>query len=168
MMFCAIECYSQWLSGLSCPWWDPPAHPELEERPIRRETSPAKLYKAARAKLLRYNFIVITDKLKYPGYAEAVERFFGTPGISKQENHPWCEVESHNANKAVPLVIQNETLKNLTRLNLHDIKLYNEMSACLDGGEYDFPKWNPDRFDANKTILERGVPYLLELMSMHG
>jgi len=27
MGLCAVNCYSQWFSGMSCPWWDPPENP---------------------------------------------------------------------------------------------------------------------------------------------
>jgi len=80
-------------------------------------------YNAAMKKLLRYNFVVITVMLDIPEYAEAVERFFGVPGVAGRGRGPYCETESHRANKNVPLVIHNETLKNLTRLN--------EINICL-------------------------------------
>lgn len=109
-------------------------------------------YEVARDKLLRYNFIVITEMLRHPDYVSAVERFFGVPGVDDRSHHPWCEVESHYSNQRVPLVVHNETLKNLTRLNAIDIGLYNEVAGCLKSGEYDFPVFDPDRFKVNVTI----------------
>eukprot|EP01083_Nonionella_stella_P121232 364185_1 len=153
MALCAVNCYSQWFAGLSCPWWVSPEHPELGERPIRRERPMIDQYRVAKRKLLRYNFIVITEKLSQPGYAEAAERFFGVPGIDSRARHPWCEVDSHHSNEKIPLEINPVTMKNLTALNSIDIHLYNEIKGCLDdGGEYDFPKWDPTRFESNETI----------------
>ena len=110
-------------------------------------------YTVAKKKLMRYNFIVITEFLQYPAYAAAVDRLFGVPGVGKREHSPWCETESHRANKKVPLVISNETLTNLTRLNKIDIRLYHELRDCLDEkGDFDFPVWDPSRFETNETI----------------
>eukprot|EP00579_Thalassiosira_antarctica_P005177 CAMPEP_0201889630 /NCGR_PEP_ID=MMETSP0902-20130614/30453_1 /ASSEMBLY_ACC=CAM_ASM_000551 /TAXON_ID=420261 /ORGANISM="Thalassiosira antarctica, Strain CCMP982" /LENGTH=144 /DNA_ID=CAMNT_0048420267 /DNA_START=884 /DNA_END=1314 /DNA_ORIENTATION=+ len=111
-------------------------------------------YEVAKTKLQRYNFIVITEMLRDPAYVDAVERLFGVPGVGERVVSPWCEVESHYANERVPLVIQNETLTNLTHLNKIDIGLYHEMKDCLDKGEggYDFPAWDPNRFETNETI----------------
>ena len=109
-------------------------------------------YEVAKAKLLRYNFIVIQEKLRDPEYAAAVERFFGVPGVANRNHHPWCEVESHFANERYPLVIKNETLETLTHLNKYDIDLYHEMTDCLDEGEYNFPALDPNRFEMNETI----------------
>ena len=88
-----------------------------------------KQYTVAKKKLLRYNFIVITEFLQYPAYAAAVERLFGVPGVGKRERAPWCETQSRQANMENPLVISNETLTNLTRLNKIDIRLYHEVGA---------------------------------------
>lgn len=151
MQQCAVNCYSQWFAGLSCPWWDAPEHPELEERPMRREVPMMDQYRVAKTKLLRYNFVAIIEKLSRPGYAEAVQRFFGVPGINSRSAHPWCEDESHIANKGIPLKIQPDTMDNLTALNRLDTRLYHEMKGCLDGGEYDFPAWDPNRFERNET-----------------
>ena len=112
----------------------------------------ARQYKVAKAKLLRYNFIVIQEKLQDPEYAAAVERFFGVPGVADRKYHPWCEVHSHFANNRFPLEIKNETLETLTHLNKYDVDLYHEMTDCLDEGEYNFPAWDPSRFETNKTI----------------
>ncbi|KAL9187203.1 hypothetical protein ACHAXT_010923 [Thalassiosira profunda] len=142
MSQCAVNCNIQWLAGCSCPWWDPPKHPEREGRPIRREVPIAQQHAVARAKLQRYNFIVVTEKLNDPEYVAAVERFFGVPGVNRRANHPWCEANSHYANEKIPLEIRNETIQRLTLLNEEDIRLYNEFASCLDGGEYDFPSFD--------------------------
>jgi len=142
MAECAVNCYSQWFSG-SCPT---KANPE--EVPMTQQ------YSIAKNKLLRYNMIVITEMLQHANYVDAVERFFGVPGlIPKRDVHPWCEVESHYANERVPLVIQNETLDTLTELNEIDIGLYHEIRDCLDDGDmHDFPSWDDNRFETNETI----------------
>ena len=51
----------------------------------------AKQYDVAKAKLLRYNLIVITEWLKYPDYIASLERFFDTPNFKSNNNSPWCE-----------------------------------------------------------------------------
>lgn len=142
MTTCAVNCYCQWFSG-SCPTKDSP-----QEVPMIQQ------YKVAKDKLLRYNFIVITELLHHPKYVDAVERFFGVPGlIPRREIHPWCEVESHYSNERVPLVIQNETLESLTQLNEIDIGLYHEIRDCIDDEETnDFPAWDENRFEMNETI----------------
>lgn len=38
-------------------------------------------YQAAKEKLLRYNLIVVIEKLADPAYVRAVEDFFGVSGI---------------------------------------------------------------------------------------
>eukprot|EP00970_Alexandrium_tamarense_P006561 scaffold1113_cov158-Alexandrium_tamarense.AAC.3 len=59
---------------------------------------------------------------------------------------PFCEKQSHAANSKVPLVVTNETRDNLNQLNAVDIKLYRELSDCLNKGHYAFGEWQPDRF----------------------
>ena len=34
-----------------------------------------------------------------------------------------------------------------------DIKFYHEMTSCLDSGRYNFPKWDPSRFELNSTDI---------------
>ena len=75
------------------------------------------------------------------------------PGVNRRANHPWCEANSHYANEKIPLEIRNETIQKLTLLNKEDIRLYNEFASCLDGGEYDFPSCDPNRFATN-TMLQ--------------
>ena len=93
MVTCAVNCYSQWAAGLSCPWWEAPEHPGPGVYPTRKETPMAQQYDAAKAKLLRYNLIVITEWLKYPEYIASLERFFGTPNFKSKNNSPWCEIQ---------------------------------------------------------------------------
>ena len=130
---CAVNCYTQWFSGLSCPSWNIPIIQQ---------------YKVARSRVLRYNFIMVIEKLRDPNYVLALERFFGVIGLS-QIKHPYCEKESHQANEKNPLVIRNDTRERLTKLNELDIKLYRELSWCLNNGKYNFPKWDPTRFALN-------------------
>ncbi|KAL7529185.1 hypothetical protein ACHAWF_002871 [Thalassiosira exigua] len=132
MAQCATNCHVQWFGGLSCPWWDPPLRPGPDARPIRREVPIEVQYRAARDKLFEYNFIVIMEKLKDPTYVAAVEEFFGVPGIARRGRHAWCELESHYANEWMPLAIQNETMRELTRRNAADVALYRELGGCLD------------------------------------
>lgn len=127
---CAVNCYTQWFSGLSCPEFDVP---------------PRQQYKVAKSRVFKYNFVVVIEKLRDPEYVRAVEEFFGVEGLTRRSS-AFCERESHKANEKVPLVIRNETIHRLTKLNELDIKLYHELSDCLAGGRYDFPKWDPDHF----------------------
>mmetsp|Transcript_18281 Transcript_18281/g.44034 ORF Transcript_18281/g.44034 Transcript_18281/m.44034 type:complete len:490 (-) Transcript_18281:61-1530(-) len=150
---CAVNCYIQWFSGLSCPWWDPPPNPGPGASPIRRERKIASLYKVAREKLLRYNFILITEMLRDPTYVASVERFFGVPGVVSENKHlTRCERESQYANERIPLIVDTEAKNELMRLNVRDIHLYFELKGCLDRGDYNIPMWDPDRFETNKTI----------------
>ena len=43
--------------------------------------------------------------------------------------------------------MRNDTRKILTKLKKMDIKLDHELSNCLDSGLYNFPKWDPNRFE---------------------
>lgn len=130
---CAINCYTQWFSGLSCPQYN---------------ISTSDQYRVANAKLLRYNFIVVLEMLKYPDYALAVENFFGVPGVT-QRRPMACQRRSRQANKMIPLMIKNETAERLIDLNEFDNDLYRELTDCLDkdeGNNYGFPEFDPDRF----------------------
>lgn len=132
---CAVNCYIQWYSSLSCPSWNVPINTQVEK---------------ARAVLHRFNFIIILEQLKDPKYVSAVENFFGVPGLTEQKS-AWCEKESHKANTMFPLEVKKETLQQLTAYNMMDIELYNNISKCLVDGVYDFPKWDADRFASNDT-----------------
>ncbi len=94
--------------------------------------------------------IVVIEKLRDPKYVEAVEQFFGVSGITAK-GVPYCERESHAANAMYPLVIKNETRESLGRLNEIDIRLYHELSDCLneDVVYNNFPKWDGERFALN-------------------
>jgi len=157
---CAVNCYTQWFSGLSCPQYKIP---------------PSEQYQSARALLLKYNFIVALEKLEDPAYASAVERFFGVPGVTAKRG-AYCQRSSHKANLMNPLKIKKKTMNRLVRLNKLDVSLYKELTDCFDnkdGGNntYDFPKFEPSRFD-NITFK---VPYDMynewkseERRKMHG
>lgn len=153
MSQCAVNCYSQWFAG-SCPEWDTPEHPGGPGRmPILREMPMVEQYNIARAKMLKYNLIVVTEMLKHPNYVAAIERYFGVPGVNDRTAHPWCEDESHYYNSQVPLVIRNETVNKLTALNKIDIGLYHEFSDCLKyEGVNNIPAWDDNRFMANESI----------------
>ena len=129
---CAVDCYTQWFSGLSCPAWNISAHQQ---------------YTVAKRRVLRYNLIVVIEKLRDPAYVDAIEQMFGVIGITSK-SVPFCERKSHRANLDNPLIIQNSTRERLTTLNALDIKLYNALGGCLnDDTSYNFPKWDPSRFD---------------------
>ena len=129
---CAVNCYTQWFSGLSCPKWN---------------ISQDEQYTVAKRRVLRFNLIVVVEKLKDPMYVQAIENMFGVPGVTKK-GVPFCERLSHKANADNPLLIQNKTRERLTKLNELDINFYNELGGCLnDQSAYNFPEWAPHRFD---------------------
>jgi hypothetical protein len=137
---CAVNCYTQWFGGLNCVRWQVP----IEEQ-----------YKVAMSKLLKYNLVVVIEKLRDPDYVHAIESFFGVTGILKRGT-PFCERISHKANTETPLIIRNETRARLTELNRVDLKLYHAITDCLDdnaddgGRRYEhIPKWDGDRFMIN-------------------
>ena len=99
---------------------------------------------------MRYNFIVVTELLQDPVYAAAVERFFGVPSVEDKRYHPQCEFESIYANERIPLIEEKGPIQKLMQQNGRDVHLYHELKNCL--GNYDFPTWDPNRFDTNKTI----------------
>lgn len=131
---CAVNCYTQWISGLSCPQYN-----------ISTEVQ----FAVANARLRRYNFIVVLERLADQKYAAAIERFFGVPGVTKRRS-AFCERSSRKANKMNPLIITNETRERLIRLNEVDIRLYNDISDC--GEEYAFGKLDPARIHSNPKI----------------
>eukprot|EP00804_Cyclotella_cryptica_P022466 CCRYP_015102-RA/>CCRYP_015102-RA protein AED:0.05 eAED:0.05 QI:53/1/1/1/1/1/3/627/445 len=131
---CAVNCYTQWFSGLSCPKWN---------------ISQNEQYAVAKRRVLRYNLIVVVERLRDPLYVEAIEQMFGVPGITIK-GVPYCERQSHKANTNNPLVIRNETRERLKKLNALDIRFYDELSSCLRNvSTYNFPKWDPGRFETN-------------------
>lgn len=128
---CSVNCYTQWFGGLNCPRWKVP----MEQQ-----------YEVAMSKLLKYNLVIVIEKLRDPKYVQAIEDFFGVQGILERGAPP-CEVESHKANEENPLIVRNETRQKLTDLNRLDLKLYHEISDCLEGGNYGhIPKWDESRF----------------------
>jgi hypothetical protein len=132
---CAVDCYTQWYGGLSCPNWDVP----IEQQ-----------YRVAMSKLLKYNMIIVIEKLKDPKYVKAIENYFGVKGILERGT-PYCERKSHKANYAMPLVVRNETRDKLTLLNKVDLRLYHEITDCLNTGNNNtygsIPKWDGSRFE---------------------
>ena len=133
---CAVNCYVQWFSRLSCPSWNVSTDIQAE---------------AARAVLYRFNVIIILEKLKDPEYVSAMENFFGVAGLAKKQS-AWCEPVSHEANSKFPLEVNNTTFQRLTARNQIDVDLYNDIASCLEDRVYDFPKWNRDRFDFDNTL----------------
>ena len=144
MTTCAVNCYIQWITGLSCPL----GNKTSSRVPISQQ------YIASREKLKRYNSVIITEMLQDREYVSALERFFGVPGIADRVYSPWCEPESHYINEKFPLEMKPETVKNLTASNHFDILLYDEMKDCKpdDNGAYNFPTWDANRFERNESI----------------
>ncbi len=132
---CAVNCYTQWFSGLSCPEWKIPFIQQ---------------YKVARKRVFRYNLIIVMEKLSDPEYVDAIEKFFGVKGVTMRKM-PYCEKESHEANRKFPLVVSDEVREKLTTLNRLDIDLYHELTNCLKSDYNDFEEWKPDRWIYNNT-----------------
>lgn len=131
---CAVNCYTQWFSGASCPSWGVPADEQV---------------RIALSKVYRYNMIIVIEKLRDPSYVKAVEEFFGVDGLLER-GKPFCERDSHRANLMFPLEVEDETREGLRRLNGVDIELYRGLTKCLDDrASYDFPKWDGERFALN-------------------
>ena len=134
---CAVDCYTQWFGGLSCPHWKVP----IEQQ-----------YHIAMSKLLKYNMIIVIEKLKDPAYVEAIENYFGVKGILERGS-PYCERKSHKANYDMPLIVKNKTRDKLTELNKVDLRLYHEITDCLntnndeDNRYESIPKWDRSRFE---------------------
>ena len=136
---CAVNCYTQWFSGVCAEM-----NISLEQQ-----------YQIAIEKTLKYNFIAVIEKFSDPGYVQAVEDFFGVPGLTKKSS-PYCERQSHKANEKVPLIIPDDTRAKLTSLNKVDIHLYNRLTNCLDSSSssssskgYNIPKFDERRFAIN-------------------
>ena len=81
---------------------------------------------------------------------KAIENYFGVKGILERGT-PYCERNSHKANYAMPLVVRNETRDKLTLLNKVDLRLYHEITDCLNTGNNNtygsIPKWDGSRFE---------------------
>lgn len=157
MVTCAVNCYIQWLSGLSCPYTNRTSITRQEwNAALRQKVSMSRQYNVARQKIKRYNAVIVTEKLKDPKYVAALERFFGVPGINQRKHQPWCQLESYYLNDKYPLELKPDTMKQLTVLNNFDINLYDEMIDCFNrissNGEYNFPAWDTDRFARNESI----------------
>mmetsp|Transcript_2886 Transcript_2886/g.5851 ORF Transcript_2886/g.5851 Transcript_2886/m.5851 type:complete len:367 (-) Transcript_2886:246-1346(-) len=132
---CAVNCYTQWYSGLSCPEWNIPFIQQ---------------YQVARKRVFRYNMIIVMEMLKDPKYVQAIEKFFGVAGVTIRKM-PYCEKESHEANRLIPLVVSDEYRENMTSLNQLDIKLYHQLTDCLNSDTMynNFGEWQPDRWVYN-------------------
>ena len=139
-------------AGLSCSLVKPPKMLGTEVERSNELVPIAEQYHIARAKLRRYNFVVISEMLRHPKYVEAVERFFGVPGVAQRKYSPWCAAESHYTNEMFPLVIKPDTLNKLKARNRLDIQLYKEFNDCLANSDFDFPSWKGHRFETNTTI----------------
>lgn len=150
---CAVNCYAQWFSGLC-------------GAPIHEQ------YYLAKAKVLKYNFVAVIERLNDAAYVENTENFFGVPGLT-EKGSPFCERQSHKANLDVPLIVSDDTRERLTKLNKVDITIYNQFTDCLEK-PYNFPKWNPNRFELHsfnhteaKIAKKKGRP-LITISTIEG
>jgi len=130
----AVNCYTQWWSGI-CKQMNF----TLDQQ-----------YNLALRKASKLNFIFVVEKFKDPAYIEAVERFFNVSWHTDEERgSPFCEKQSHKANQQYPLVIGNDTRASLTNLNKVDLKLYHQLTDCIDSGKYNFANFDEKRWDMN-------------------
>lgn len=155
---CAVKCYVQAFANASC---------SVGDGNWTRE------YERARDSLMRFNFVAVMERMADPAYVFAVEEFFGVPGFGmKASMH--CEKESRIANSRNPLVIRNETMDRLVRLNALDTRLYEEASSCLGrsytgsdneditrGGEKGKIEHSVNRLDPSMILTDTSiqVPY---------
>lgn len=131
---CAVNCYTQWYSGV-CP--ESQSGITLEQQ-----------HQMAKARVSKFNLIVVMERLNDPHYIEAIENMFGVRGLTRK-GHPYCEAPSHKANEETPLIVSQRTRERLRSLNHLDTDIYDSLTGCLDDsrGRYHFPKFDQDRFD---------------------
>jgi hypothetical protein len=66
-----------------------------------------------------------------------VEGYFGVPGLVGEKTAMYCSKESADANKQVPLIVENSTMEDLFQRNEADLDLFHRYTTCE--GEIDFP-----------------------------
>lgn len=123
---CARNCYLRWYgANFNC----------LKD--------PERSYETALQKLLKYNLIVVTERMGDPTYMAGLMRMFGNVNttILSQTRKMYCFDESRHWNAKYPASYDEDTLSNLTRLNTLDSRLYNEITSCPDGTV--FPAFRP-------------------------
>jgi hypothetical protein len=110
-------------------------------------------YETARTKLMGYNLVVITERMRDPTYVQGLLRmFFGNDNVTttiqttatdilSNTQKMYCFDESRYWNAQYPAVLRNSTLANLTRLNALDTRLYNSLNHCPEGTI--FPAFEP-------------------------
>lgn len=137
---CATNCYTRWVTG---------HHEPLDENcsSTLRKHEVTKL-EEARDVLLKYNLILITEKMRYPKYTKKIEKMFGVRGLTKTKASPYCGRVSAAANEKLPLIIANETLKRLNDCVTPDSTLYKQLTTCPEG--FRFPKFSKEHFSLQK------------------
>jgi hypothetical protein len=106
-------------------------------------------YESAQTKLMGYNLVVITERMRDPSYVQGLlHMFFGNDTMTKtatdilsHTQKMYCFDESRYWNAQYPAAIRNSTLANLTRLNALDTRLYNSLNHCPEG--IIFPDFEP-------------------------
>jgi hypothetical protein len=119
MWRCVEECYTRtYGANLSC------------------RTNVTRNYQVALERLMNYDIIVITEKLKYPDYVRGLEAMLGDLGnrtLSGTE-YAWCAEESAYWNRKFPANISKSTVQHLEEMNAHDTQLYKALTNCgVDG-----------------------------------
>jgi len=94
--------------------------------------------------LLKYNLIIVNEKLQDKDYRRQIEKMFGLRGLARKKVYPTCARESAVANEKNPLLISNDTMKRIEDCNTPDSVLYRQMTTCPDG--FHFPKFNKSLF----------------------
>ncbi|KAG7370362.1 sulfotransferase family protein [Nitzschia inconspicua] len=119
MWRCVEECYTRWYGEeLNC---------------ISNVT---KNYQPALERLLRYDIIVISEKLKDPFYINGLNELFGNLDNRTLSSvlHATCSKEAQEWNRKVPPNISQTALNQLHEWNKYDLDLYTTLTTCGPDG----------------------------------
>lgn len=130
---CATNCYTRWVTG------------NFSKLPCsNRSHEHIQRLHEAREALLKYNLIIVTDKLREDEYIRKIESFFGGLSMKGTGGGAFCARDSAAANRKVPLVVDDSTLQTIQECNAIDLLLYNNLTTCPNG--FEFPDYTPDYF----------------------
>jgi len=85
----------------------------------------------AREKLRKFDFIIITERLKDHSYTRAIEDIFGVPGFYRTNVN--CGKIMKKLNDRYPPSIDSKIWDEVKVMNELDIKLYKEFTTCENG-----------------------------------
>jgi hypothetical protein len=147
MWRCAQECYSQWYTEAYGK-----SYPTVEER-----------YQAARERLMKYDIIVVSEYLSNPDYVSGLAALFADIDMFtlREKATIYCSEESYYWNNKMPMPTVNDTtMQKLKDWNVHDCRLYKELTDCGGAQKVAFPNaqhqkqyMNPGR-EFLKTVVQ--------------